>query len=227
MAAFTIVMSAWLVVASLLNSRREFITFIIQSWSHGLCWMAGIRIHASGLEKIPSGGVLYIFNHQSHLDIPVVHWGIPRDFRFGAKSELFKIPVFSRAMRRAGALEIPRFQRSQAVKVLEDAERRIKGGESFILAPEGTRQEEAAIGEFRSGPFVVAIKAQAPLVPVVLKGVEKVLPKGTILMNWKSFYNDVQLQILDPIKTSDFSYEKRDELKAMVRERFIKAYERS
>jgi 1-acyl-sn-glycerol-3-phosphate acyltransferase len=227
LAIYTIFASAVFVLVSLTTGRRDLETKVIHLWGAGLCWLAGVKLHIKGLERIPDGGVLYIFNHQSHMDIPIVHSAIRRDFRFGAKTELFKIPIFAWAMRRSGALEIPRGQRQQAVRVLDDAERRIKGGESFILAPEGTRQENTELGPFRSGPFVVAIKAQAPLIPVVIRGAQRILPKGSILLNWRSFYNHVDVEILDPVLTKGLSYESRDDLKNTVRERMRVAYEKT
>ncbi|HEX4924802.1 MAG TPA: lysophospholipid acyltransferase family protein [Bdellovibrionales bacterium] len=225
LALYTILCSAWFVIVSILTGRRDLETKIIQTWGKGLCWLAGVKLRVKGLEKIPPGGVLYVFNHQSHMDIPIIHAAIPRDFRFGAKTELFKIPVFAWAMRRAGALEIPRAQRSQALRVLADAERRIQGGESFVLAPEGTRQSRPELGEFRSGPFVVALKAQAPLVPVVLRGANRVLPKGSIFLNWRTYYNPVDVEILDPVPTKGLQYESRDQLKSDVRSRMREAFD--
>jgi 1-acyl-sn-glycerol-3-phosphate acyltransferase len=219
--------SAWFLVVAIFSGRRESETKVIRDWAKGALWISGTKVRAKGLEKIPDGGVIYVFNHQSNIDIPVMHATIPRDFRFGAKAELFRIPIFAWAMRRSGALEIPRAQRNQAFKVLERAEKRIRNGESFVLAPEGTRQERDELGTFRSGPFVVALKAQAPVVPVLIRGAMKVMPKGSMILNWRSLYNYVDLEILDPIVTKGMSYDDRDILKNTVRERMLSAHQKT
>lgn len=227
MAFYLFLCCVWFLFVAIFIRRRESETGVIIKWARGTLWLGGIKVHAKGLEKIPSGGVIYVFNHQSNMDIPIMHGTLARDFRFGAKAELFKIPIFAWAMRKSGALEIPRAQRSQAFKVLERAEKRIQNGESFVLAPEGTRQEQDEIGEFRSGPFVVALKAQAPIVPVLLRGALKVMPKSSIWVNWRSRYNHVDLEVLDPVETKGMRYEDRDSLKNTVRERMLAAHRKS
>ena len=219
--------SAWFIIVSIFTGNRKSETKVVQDWAKGALWISGVKVTVKGLERIPDGGVVYVFNHTSNLDIPIIHASIPRDFRFGAKAELFRIPIFRWAMRRSGALEIPRAQRNQAFKVLERAEERIRRGESFVLAPEGTRQEKDELGSFRSGPFVVALKAQAPLVPLIIRGAGKIMPKGSMVLNWRSLYNHVELEVLEPIRTSGMEYDHRDELKNTVRERMLRAHQKS
>lgn len=203
---------------------RKIDTFIIHVWSKGICWFLGIRVHVSGLENIPEGGVLFVFNHQSLMDIPVVHAGIPNDFRFGAKAELFNIPIFGPAMKHMGALKIARGNRSEAIQVLEEAASRMNKGFSFILAPEGTRQKEPVLGEFKSGPFIMAIQAKRPIVPVVINNIYKLLPKKAILMNMQSWYCDVDLKVLKPVNGAEFNFTNRDDFKDLVREMMAKEY---
>src|SRR5438552_1467751 len=110
---FTMIMSVFTLICAFANQRR-LMTRGIAWWGRVLCKAVGIRLHVRGLENIPEGGVLYVFNHQSLLDIPIIHAAIgpPRDFRFGSKIELFKIPIFGLAMRRSGALPIARANRT-------------------------------------------------------------------------------------------------------------------
>ncbi|MEQ1875847.1 MAG: lysophospholipid acyltransferase family protein [Bdellovibrionia bacterium] len=227
MAIHLLACCAWFIVVSIFTGRRDLETKVIRDWAKGALWISGTKVRIKGVEKIPDGGVIYIFNHQSNVDIPIIHASVPRDFRFGAKAELFRIPIFNWAMRRSGALEIPRAQRNKAFNVLERAEARIRKGESFVLAPEGTRQDRDEIGQFRSGPFVVALKAQAPIVPILIRGAGRIMPKNSPLLNWKDLWNYVDAEVLDPIVTAGMTYEDREKLKNTVRERMVRAHQNS
>ncbi len=221
---WTFVLSSIGLFCALVVKKRSVDNWVIRTWCGGICFFVGIRIHLYGLENIPSGGVLYAFNHQSLMDIPVIHTGIPRDFRFGAKVELFKIPVFGHAMKYMGALKIARTNRSEAIQVLEEAAKKMNEGYSFILAPEGTRQKQPELGEFKSGPFIMAIQAKRPIVPVVINGIHKLLPKKSLLINTQSWYCDVDLLILKPVDGAEFNFANRDDFKDLVRAQMKAAY---
>jgi 1-acyl-sn-glycerol-3-phosphate acyltransferase len=158
------------------------------------------------------------------LDIPVVHAGLPRDFRFGAKIELYRIPIFGRTMTAMGALPIARGNRKEAIRVLEGAAQRMKNGESFILAAEGTRQREPVIGEFKSGPFILAVHAQRPVVPIVIKNIHDVLPKKGLLINARRWTSTVEVSVLPAIDGAEFNFENREKLKNLVREAVVREY---
>jgi 1-acyl-sn-glycerol-3-phosphate acyltransferase len=149
---FTALCSALVLLDAFTTRKRTWQTGVLHFWAKSLVRLSGLRLKVSGLENIPAGGVVYVFNHQSLFDIPVVHAAIPRDFRYGAKTELYKIPGFGATMTAMGVIPIARANRSEAIHALAVAATRIQKGESFILAPEGTRQKESRIGEFKSGP---------------------------------------------------------------------------
>ena len=210
--------------STFLIRNRKIDTWIVQFWCKGICFFVGIRVRVKGLENIPPGGVLYVFNHQSLLDIPVIHSGILRDFRFGAKLELFKVPLFGSAMKRLGALKIARSNRADAIQVLEEAAKKMNDGYSFVLAPEGTRQKEPVIGEFKTGPFVMAIQAKRPVVPLVINGIYKILPKKALLMNTRRWFCDIDLLILKPVDGAEFNFENRVAFRDRVRDAMKLAY---
>src|SRR5690606_10302576 len=124
----------------------------------GLIAAFGVRLTVEGLENLPAEGCIMVFNHSSHFDIFALAAGITKSSRFGAKIELFKIPVFNWAMRTVEVLPIRRRQRDQVLKLYEDSVPRVHSGESFYLAGEGSRQPTDQVGEkFKSGPFIFAI----------------------------------------------------------------------
>ena len=207
------------------KDRRRHLNWI-RAWASGLVRACGLEIHLLGLKNIPTGGGIYVFNHTSLFDIPVMHSALPVDFRFGAKAELFKIPVFGAAMRKAGALEIARRERHKTIHVYRRSVDRIHRGESFVLAPEGTRQKSERLGEFKSGPFVLAIEAQAPIIPVVLCGLSQVLPRKSLLINAGFWRRPVWVEVLPPIATSGMTFDDRERLKSLVREQMHHALQR-
>ncbi len=156
-----------------------------------------------GEENWPKGtGFLILFNHTSWVDILVMASGLPGVPRFGAKIELFKIPFFGRAMRTVGMLPIERNNRTKVLHVYKDAQTRAADGEFFALAPEGTRQADRVLGRFKQGPFLFAVGAQMPIVPIVIAGAREVMPKGSWILNPWSWRRTVLIEILPSCPTA-------------------------
>jgi 1-acyl-sn-glycerol-3-phosphate acyltransferase len=221
---FLILMLVFLFV-SLIPGTRFLQDLVIRTWAWCSLYPFGVRWHFEGLENVPkTQGFLYLFNHQSHFDIPVCYVGLPRSMRFGAKIELYRIPIFGSVLRRAGSLPIARQNRDEVFKVYEAAKMRVAKGEVFILAPEGTRQETPVIGPFKKGPFILAVGAEMPIVPVVLYGVHDVLPKGQLLICAKRRRQQVWAKVLPAIETKGRSLDEVDALAGLVREQMVEAY---
>lgn len=193
--------------------------FVTKIWAQIILTLSGVKVELRGEENLPPGGFLYLFNHVSHYDIFVMFAGSPRFFHFGAKSELFAIPVFGAAIRKAGALPIERKNREKVMKVYKEAEARVKKGDVFALAPEGTRGEgNGKLADFKSGPFYFAVNAQMPMVPMVVIGCERVLPKHALFANWGKWQQTVILEILKPVYPQGTSEEQIPQLRAQLRE---------
>lgn len=199
----------------LFNSRKVDDAFI-RNWGRWSSAMFGVRIRTEGFGNVPAGqGCLFVFNHTSFFDIFALAATVP-GIRFGAKIELFRIPIFGFAMRRLGILPIDRGNREKAFEVYREAQARMRRGERFALAPEGTRQTEERLGPFKSGPFVFAINTGAPIVPVVIRNAASILPKHTIFPNMGSWNHDVQVIFLPPVKTDHLKIQDRPELQKQV-----------
>jgi 1-acyl-sn-glycerol-3-phosphate acyltransferase len=147
---------------------------------------ARIRISVTGADRVPPDrAFVYMSNHQSHLDIPVIYASAPTPtLRMVAKSELFKVPVWGRAMRAASMIEVNRGDRSQAVEALRRAEALIADGVSVWIAPEGTRSHTGEIGPFKKGGFHLALATATPIVPIALRGTLAILPPRTTRMRY-------------------------------------------
>ena len=217
---------AMFVILLILIGLRSYIDFFIHYWARVMNFLARVEVHGSGTENEPDGACLFVFNHLSLLDIPILLTVIRKKIRFGAKKELFMIPIFGQAMQLAGVLRINRGDRSHAISTLKKAQDRIEEtGQSFILAAEGTRQKENKLGEFKSGPFVLAIDSQCPIVPVVIVGAHEAMPKRDLFFRLEKTHK-VYVEILPAISTKQYTFEDRHELKKNVRNQMSIVFDR-
>ena len=201
-----------------LLQNRRFDNWVLRTWGRLCCRAAGVRVVVEGKENIPAEGCLFLFNHTSFFDVFAMV-GYIDDLRFGAKAELFKIPVFSQTMRAMGTLPIARNNRDEVFKIYEEAKARFAKGEKFALSPEGGRfYTGGPLAPFKAGPFLFAMSAGAPLVPLVIVGAYEALPKGSFLFKSSHWKHTITIKILPAIKTSDYKTEQRRELQEMAYE---------
>ena len=139
-----------------------------------------IRLDARGPEQVPAGcAYVYMSNHQSHLDIPVLYATLPSPtIRMLAKKELFRIPFWGRGLRAAEFVEVDRSNHGRAVQSIEQAASLVRDGVSIYLAPEGTRSRDGRIGPLKKGGFHLALGTGASIVPVAVRGTLAILPRG-------------------------------------------------
>ncbi len=168
-------------------------------WSWPMIFLSGIKLDIRHHPKKPNGGCLFLFNHSSYMDIPVLFYSTPLPFSFGGKIELFSIPIFGHAMKFMGALPIARKDREQVMKTYQEAEKRVANGECFALAPEGGRAKERFLNEFKSGPFIFAQNAKMPIVPVLTAGLLNVMHPKSIFIGVGRWRHKVIVQTLEEI----------------------------
>ncbi len=154
-----------------------------EPWCRALARFWDMPVHVFGAERLdPEGIYLYMANHQSNVDIVAVMVALPGPPGFLSKKEMLKAPLLGRAMAWAGEVFIDRSDRQQAIAAIEEAARQVREGRPLIVFPEGTRSDGRAIRPFKKGGFHLAKKARVPLVPVGIRGTERVLPKGHALV---------------------------------------------
>src|SRR6188474_1839665 len=125
----------------------------------------------TGAEHVPERAVVYMSNHQSHIDIPVLYAALPaRTFRMLAKTELFQIPVWGRGLRACEFVEVVRADHARARQSIDEAARLMRDGVSVWIAPEGTRSRDGRIGPLKKGGFHLALGTGAPIVPIAIRG---------------------------------------------------------
>ena len=179
-----------------------------------------MKLVASGAENVPARAVVYMSNHQSHLDIPMLYATLPSPtIRMLGKAELFRIPLWGRGLRAAEFIEVDRSNHARAVKSIEHAARLVREGVSIYLAPEGTRSVDGRIGKLKKGGFHLAIGTGAPIVPVAIRGTIDILPRGGRIMRSG---RHVTVQIGRPIDVAERDMES---LMAQVSEFLVKNVE--
>ncbi len=159
-----------------------------------------VQLEASGAESVPSRAVVYMSNHQSHLDIPMLYATLPSPtVRMLAKAELFRIPLWGRGLRAAEFIEVDRSNHERAVRSIDHAARLLRDGVSIYLAPEGTRSIDGRIGKLKKGGFHLALETGASIVPVAIRGTIDILPRGGRIMQSG---RRVRVQIGPPIEVA-------------------------
>ena len=182
-------------------------------WARALLWASGVKVVVHDGTQLPAGAPrVYIANHVSWYDIPAMIAALPH-YGFVAKRELERIPLFGAAARAVGVIFIDRDNRKAAFAAYESAAGRIREGHPVLVYPEGTRGEQYALRPFKKGPFVLAIGAQAPIVPTVIHGTIEVNPRGSFRAN----PGTVHVHLLDPLPTAGLSYDEREALADRVR----------
>jgi len=179
-------------------------------WSRGILWAAGTRVEFEGLEKLTRGGPqVLVANHESFFDVFALAAHLPVDYRFVAKEELGRIPVFGHAWKTCGHISINRGDRTAAVGSLDEAGRRIRDENvTIIMFPEGTRSPSGRLQSFKKGAFVLALQMGVPVVPVGIVGSRDVLPKA----GWPVRKGTIRIRVGEPIPVEGLGMADRDSL---------------
>src|SRR5438067_10160421 len=214
-------MGATAVTMARLGVPRPIVWSFAKLQARNLCRMLGVRATIHGTELVEQGGP-YIFtpNHQAHIDIAALLGYLPGHNRFASKKELFDEPVLGAVMRTLGMLPVDRDDPMKSIDVLNRA---VAAGHSIIIFPEGRRSRDGKLLPFKKGPFVAAIHLGVPVVPVVCKGTQQVMPKGQYLSITPG---TVELVVLEPIPTAGMTYDDRERLRDLVCVRIAAELER-
>jgi 1-acyl-sn-glycerol-3-phosphate acyltransferase len=219
----TLVLGILAIILSFFCRTGNSIHRIARIWGRGILLVSRVRVSVKGLSQIdPARSYIYMSNHQSNFDIPVLLAHLPVQFRWLAKAELFKIPIFSRAMRGAGYVRIDRFNRESAIQSIKEAAAKMKDGVSVMIFPEGTRSRDGNIRPFKKGGFVMAVDSGVPIVPIILRGTWPIMDKSSLRIN----SGDVSLQIEKPIETTGYTRETKNNLIELVRAVICQGFEK-
>ena len=178
--------------------------------------LAGIRYRVHGREHLPPGrAVVFCSNHESNVDPPVLFQALHRRLHVLFKAELKKVPILGKVMVAGGFVPVERERKEASMASIDMAAGSIRAGNTFLIFPEGTRSRTTELLPFKKGGFIMAIKAQAPIVPVAVSGGREAMHKGSWLVRPVM----VTVRIGQPVETAGYSLDDRDTLIEIVRER--------
>lgn len=181
-------------------------------WGRALLWAWGVEVTVRG--RAPIGPAVFAANHASALDIPLVFAYLPVDFRVVHKRSLYVFPVIGWYLYLGGHIGVDRGNPFRARRSLARAAERIRGGTSVLVFPEGTRnRDDASVQPFKRGSFVLALEAGVPVVPVSLRGVKAIVPRGLLHIR----PGPVSVTLHEPVATAGLPVDEASGLAERVR----------
>lgn len=182
-ALYTVVMATLSLSLSFFDPRGRRQHWCAATWSRMIARTALLDVRVRGAEHVRPG-VSYVFlsTHQSWMDIPVMLGYLPSQLRIAAKREVFHIPFLGWHMRRGGHIPVNRGNTAEAVESLRRATRHLREGVSAFLFPEGTRTRDGSLQPLKKGGFKLALEAGLPIVPVVIVGTRRAMPRGSAVL---------------------------------------------
>jgi len=221
--AWTAYMSVNTLIFSYITSEENNIHRLARIWAKYLLILTNVRVQVIGIDNVHKDSPqVFMVNHHSVFDIFVLLAQIPIQFRWVIKRELFKVPVFGKALRVAGYIEVDRQHHEKALKSLDIAASKIRDGKSVMTFPEGTRSAEGAIRPFKQGIFYLAMQSGVPIVPISIIGSGDIMPKNSLQIIPK----DIIMIIDRPVDVSGYNVETRHELITKVRDIIIANYQK-
>ncbi len=211
---YTIILGTLSLGLSLFDKRGYGAHWCARTWAWLILRTTGVKVNVEGLERLTPGRTyVFVSNHQSIYDIPVIFSSLPYQLRIIAKRSLGRIPFLGWHLRRTGHMLVDRNRPAQAA-VFGWASRLTSGGLSLIVFPEGTRSFDGGITRFKGGSFYLALEAGIPVVPVSIIGSRHIMLKGRLTVQ----PGRVKLLVHEPIETSSLVNVDPREFAEQVRE---------
>ncbi|MCW8880551.1 MAG: 1-acyl-sn-glycerol-3-phosphate acyltransferase [Kangiellaceae bacterium] len=210
-----------IVSVTMFKDSRDSVTRHMTNWARKLLELIEVKVTVANESNFPRDGkrpVIVMCNHSSLYDIPISAVALKTNLRMLAKKELFKIPVFSAALRNGEFVSIDRQNREQSLKDLQIAKERMLDGITLWIAPEGTRSKDGKLAKFKRGGFHLALETQALIVPVVVKDIHKVQSGKdlTLYLN-----QEIEVEICKPVDASNYTIDERRQLVEQVRNEML------
>ncbi len=209
-------------IASLFDGSGRVQHWFARTWAKLNLKTVGIRVRVFGLENLhPSQPAIYAANHLSAIDIPVIYASLPGQFRIMAKRELFRYPFLGWYLKRSGQIPVVYGDPHASLRSLNHAGEALRHGMPLVVFPEGGRSKTGQLQEFMGGAFYVAIRAQAPVVPMAIVGTYELLP----INSFHAIPGEVKLVIGAPIATRGMRLRDMEKLAAQARQAIAEMYD--
>jgi 1-acyl-sn-glycerol-3-phosphate acyltransferase len=197
-ALYTIVLGTLSLTSSLFQKTGYFAHWCARTWSRLILATTGVQVDVVGLERLAQDRTyVFVSNHQSIYDIPILFWSLPYQLRIIAKESLGHFPFLGWHLRRTGHMLVDR-RRPDRSKIFGWASRLTSNGLCLIVFPEGTRSRDGHVARFKGGSFYLALQAGLPVVPISVVGSRHVMLKGRLA----TYRGHVKLVVHEPIDTS-------------------------
>jgi 1-acyl-sn-glycerol-3-phosphate acyltransferase len=194
---YTVVLGTLSLASSLFERRGYFAHWCARTWSRLILRTTGVTVEVSGLDRlVPGRTYVFVANHQSIYDIPILFWSLPFQLRIIAKESLGRFPFLGWHLRRTGHMLVNRARPDRAIFAWASA--LTSRGLSLIVFPEGTRSRDGRVGRFKGGSFHLALEAGLPVVPLSVVGSRHVMLKGRLA----TYPGHVRLVVHPPIQTT-------------------------
>lgn len=213
----TVLIGLLVIVCALLRVKGRIYDVASHAWARWLLWASGTPVYVEGLENVRlDEPQVFVSNHVSWYDVFALAAKIPKRYRFVAKKELERIPLFGTAWKVAGHVSVDRGDRASAIRSLDQAGRLIReDNSSVVIFPEGTRGDGGELLPFKKGAFMLALHNGVDIVPVGVLGTRRILPKGGVRVR----SGPILVRFGEPIRTAGYDESTRDALMAEVRAR--------
>lgn len=187
------------------DKREEYLTNIEHNWAQATIRYSELKVEIIGVENLIEDTCLYVSNHQSMLDIPLIMGNVKHATGAMAKIEMKKVPIVSYWMEQVGSVYIDRENGREGLKAILKGVENLKNGRSMLIFPEGTRNRGNATAEFKKGSLKLATKANVPIIPITVYGTYKGLEGSP---------DDLKAGIVfhKPIYTNDLTKEEKANL---------------
>lgn len=193
-----------IMLSTLFSQNGNFPFHLSKIWARLILSATGVKLKVTGREKIKQNqSYIIISNHQSHLDGPAIVLSLGIQFRWVAKKELLKIPVFGHCLYACGNIFIDRSAPEKALRSIEEGIASLDDGVGVMFFAEGTRSSDGRLNQFKKGGFSAALQTGLPILPVTVNGSAKVLAKNKTIFSPGS----IEVIIDDPIDTSPYTFE--------------------
>lgn len=221
-ALYTLGLGIPALAVSLVDRSGRLMQFFSQIWSLGVLRLASVRVEVHGRHYLQGEQAqVIVANHQGYFDIFALLTVLRRPSAWMLKQELLRLPIVGWCMARGGHVAVDRFDVARASRGLAEAEAKLRQGISVVIFPEGTRSRDGRVQPFKKGAFLLALRSQAPILPISLSGSGRILEKGSFRLT----PGVVRVAIHPPVPVKGLGVEAVEDLIAKVRDQIMAGLE--